>query len=129
MNISGEKKTVAKSIQDVFDFAKTPQNHEILMPEGLEKFESTDEGYFFQIKGMPGVALKLKELVEPTKVVYTSAKDSLDFDLSILMQSITETETEVQLIFEGKFNPFIKMMVEKPLTSFITSLTQNLPKI
>jgi hypothetical protein len=53
----------------------------------------------------------------------------LDFALRGELNSIEANKTEVQLFFEGKFNPFIKMMVEKPLTNFISALTDNIEKI
>jgi len=129
MNITGEKKQVDKSSKEVFDFISIPSNHEKLMPSDLSKFESTDSGYSFQLNGMPNVALKLKETTPNSQIIFTSAKESLDFDLIVNLSEISDKSTEVQLVFEGKFNPFIKMMVEKPLTSFITALSNNLNKM
>jgi hypothetical protein len=77
---------------------------------------------------MPEIALKIDE-VSNKQVVLTSASSSLDFTLKGDMNAISDSQTEVQLLFEGKFNPFIKMMVEKPLQNFINSLTDNIEKM
>ena len=45
------------------------------------------------------------------------------------MNPVNDTQTEVQLLFEGKFNPFLKMMVEKPLQNFINSLTDKIESL
>ena len=45
------------------------------------------------------------------------------------MKSLSENQAEVQLVFNGKFNPFIKMMVEKPLKNFIENLTDKIEKL
>ena len=42
------------------------------------------------------------------------------------MDAVSENKSEVQILFEGQFNPFIKMMVEKPLQSFIDNLTDKI---
>ena len=77
---------------------------------------------------MPEIALTIDEISEE-KVVLKSASSSLDFALNGMMNKISDTQTEVQLLFDGKFNPFIKMMVEKPLQNFINALTDNIEKI
>mgnify|MGYP006971138866 FL=1 len=58
-----------------------------------------------------------------------SASSSLEFELKGLMNAVNENQTEVQLVFDGKFNPFIKMMVEKPLKNFIDSLTDKIEQL
>ena len=45
------------------------------------------------------------------------------------LKPLNETQTEVQMLFEGKFNPFIKMMVEKPLQNFINTLTDKIEQL
>jgi hypothetical protein len=63
------------------------------------------------------------------KVVLKSASSSLDFSLTGNINPINENQTEVQLLFDGNFNPFIKMMVEKPLQSFINALTDKIEQL
>ncbi len=98
------------------------------MPESLQKFEATDKGFRFGLKGMPEIALNIDE-VSDQGVVLKSASSSLDFALNGKMSPLNDHQTEVQLLFDGKFNPFIKMMVEKPLQNFINSLTDQIEKL
>ena len=64
--------------------------------------------------------------VTDTKAVLKSASSSLEFALTAALNPLNENQTEVQMLFEGKFNPFIKMMVEKPLQNFINTLTDKI---
>ncbi len=128
MNLEGRKILVNKSNKELQEMLKNPQDYEKLMPEGLQKFESWEDGFKFGLKGMPEISLKIDE-VSDQQVVLKSASSSLDFALKGTMNPIGENQTEVQLLFEGKFNPFIKMMVEKPLQNFIDSLTDKIEKI
>lgn len=128
MNLEGRKIIVNKSSSELAGMLKNPQDYKDLMPEGLQSFEAREDGFKFGLKGMPEIALKIDN-VSDTEVVLKSASSSLDFALTGSMNPLNEKQTEVQLLFEGKFNPFIKMMVEKPLQNFINSLTDKIEQL
>ncbi|KFF25538.1 hypothetical protein [Chryseobacterium vrystaatense] len=125
MNLEGRKIIVNKSSKDLSELLKSPENYKDFMPDGLQKFETRDNGFKFGLQGMPEIALKIDE-VDEQKAVLKSASSSLDFTLTATLNPISENQTEVQMLFEGKFNPFIKMMVEKPLQNFINTLTDKI---
>lgn len=128
MNLEGRKIVVNKSVNTLVEMLNKPEDYKNLMPDSLQNFEVRDNGFKFGLKGMPEIALKIEEVSEKA-VVLKSASSSLDFELKGLMNALNENQTEVQLFFEGKFNPFIKMMVEKPLQNFINTLSDNLEKM
>ncbi|PZU86163.1 MAG: orotate phosphoribosyltransferase [Chryseobacterium sp.] len=128
MNLEGRKIIVNKSSSELAGMLKNPQDYKDLMPEGLQSFEAREDGFKFGLKGMPEIALKIDN-VSDKEVVLKSASSSLDFALTGIMNALNENQTEVQLLFEGKFNPFIKMMVEKPLQNFINSLTDKIEQL
>lgn len=128
MKLEGRKVTVNKSSAELVEMLKNPADYRNLMPESLQNFEAREDGFKFGLKGMPEIALKI-ENVSDREVVLKSAASNLDFKLTGAMNPISENQTEVQLLFDGKFNPFIKMMVEKPLQNFINSLSDSLEKL
>ena len=128
MNLEGRKIIVNKSAKELVEMLSTPEGYKELMPDSLQSFEVRDQGFKFSLKGMPEIALVIEEITE-NQVTLKSASSSLDFALKGMMNKISDNQTEVQLLFEGKFNPFIKMMVEKPLKNFIDALTDNIEKI
>ena len=128
MNLEGRKIIVNKSSSELAGMLKNPQDYKDLMPEGLQSFEAREDGFKFGLKGMPEIALKIDN-VSDKEVVLKSASSSLDFALIGNMNPLNEKQTEVQLLFDGKFNPFIKMMVEKPLQNFINSLTDKIEQL
>ncbi len=129
MNITGEKTLVNKSAEEIYSLTSQPAEYEKFMPESIEKFEANEDGFVFALKGMPEIGLKIKEKVPNSKVVLTSAKESLSFDLSLFIEKVTDTSCEIQFIFDGKFNMFISAMVEKPLKNFIKSLTEGIASL
>ena len=128
MNLEGRKILVNKSREDLVAMLKTPEDYRHLMPDSLQNFEAREDGFKFGLKGMPEIALKIEKVSE-NQVILKSASSSLEFSLIGNMQDADGNKTEVQLVFEGEFNPFIKMMVEKPLQNFINALTDNLEKL
>lgn len=129
MNISGNRVVVEKSQKETFEFLTDLKNFEQLMPETIQKFEVDGNSFLFGLQGMPEIRLVLKEQIEYSKIVLGAASSKLDFELVANIDEIDEDSSEVQLEFNGKFNMMMAMMVKKPLTSFIETLTDNLETI
>ena len=126
MNIKGNKVVVDKSQKEVFEFLSDLRNFEQLMPESIQKFEVDGDSFVFGLKGMPEIRLVLKEKTEYSNITLGAASSKLDFELVADIFDIDANSSEVQLDFNGKFNAMMAMMVKKPLTSFIETLTDNL---
>jgi|TARA_R100000789_G_C2969971_1_gene140456 carbon monoxide dehydrogenase subunit G len=129
MNIQGNRVVVEKSQQEVFEFLSDLKNFKQLMPESIQKFEVEGDSFIFGLKGMPEIRLVLKEKTPFSNITLGAASSKLDFQLVADIQAIDEDSSEVQLEFNGKFNAMMAMMVKKPLTSFIETLTDNLEEI
>jgi len=123
MNLESPKVTVQKSAQDLFDQLTDVKNFEKLMPDNIAKFEVTGEDAFiFGLKGMPEIKLKMKDKVAPNKIVLGAASDKLPFTLTSNIDSISDSESAVQLFFEGEFNAMMAMMIKGPISKFIETL-------
>ncbi|MFC0777070.1 SRPBCC family protein [Flavobacterium sp. HJSW_4] len=130
MNLESPKVTVQKSAQDLFDQLTDVKNFEKLMPDNIAKFEVTGEDAFiFGLKGMPEIKLKMKEKVAPNKIVLGAASDKLPFTLTSNIDTISDSESAVQLFFEGEFNAMMAMMVKGPIGKFIETLANNMHKL
>ena len=99
------------------------------MPENTQKFEVDGDSFIFGLKGMPEIRLVMKEKTEYSNVTLGAASSKLPFTLSADIAEISEEESEVILNFNGEFNAMMAMMVKKPLTKFIDTLTENIAKI
>ena len=129
MNLESPKVTVEKSQQDVFDFLSDVKNFETLMPENISKFEVLDDDKFlFALKGMPEIILKKKEMIAPNKIVLGAAGGKLDFSLTGNIVELEDNKSEIQLSFNGDFNPMMAMMIKGPIGKFIETLATNMPQ-
>ena len=128
MNLNTPKITVKKTSEDLYHFLTDFKNFEQIMPENTDKFEITDDGFLFALKGMPTIKLKLNEKTPHSKIVLGSASEQFPFTLTANIEN-ENTDAKVNFDFEGKFNPMISMMVKKPLQKFIDALSTNLEKL
>jgi hypothetical protein len=130
MNLESPKVNVEKSADYLFGSLTDVKNFEKLMPESIAKFEVLDENAFiFGLKGMPEIKLKMKDKVAPNKVVLGAASDKLPFTLTANINSLTANTSEVQLLFDGDFNPMMAMMIKGPISKFIETLAENMTKL
>jgi len=129
MILESPKVSVDKSAQMVFDFLTNVKNFKPLMPENTSKFElMDDETFLFALSGMPEIVLKKKSGESPTNIVFGAAGGKLDFSLTAVIESISESKSEVQLTFDGDFNAMMAMMIKGPISKFIETLALNIPK-
>ena len=129
MNLESPKVNVAKSAEYLFNALNDVKNFEKLMPENIAKFEVIDENCFeFGLKGMPEIKLVKKEAISNSKIVLGAASSKLPFTLTANLTEVNDT-TDIQLDFEGEFNPMMAMMIKGPISKFIETLAQNMGKL
>ncbi len=129
MNLETNKFTVPKSEKEIFEFLSKMDNFEQLMPENIQKFEVDGDSFLFGLKGMPEIRLVLKEKTPYSQLVLGAASSKLPFTLTANVNKISDNSSEVQLLFEGDFNPMMTMMIKSPLQKFINTLSENLRKL
>lgn len=130
MQLESPKVKVAQSAEYIFNALSDVKNFEKLMPESIAKFEVTGEDSFiFALKGMPEIKLKKKEATPNSQLVLGAASDKLPFTLTGNITEVDANNTEIQLLFEGSFNPMMAMMVKGPIGKFIEALAGNMNKL
>jgi carbon monoxide dehydrogenase subunit G len=129
MNLESPKVNVAKSAEYLFNALNDVKNFEKLMPENIAKFEVIDENCFeFGLKGMPEIKLLKKGGTPNSQVVLGAASSKLPFTLTANLTEVNDS-TDVQLTFEGEFNPMMAMMIKGPISKFIETLAENMGKL
>lgn len=100
------------------------------MPEDrVENWTSTTDTCSFQIKGLARIGMRIAERNEPSLIhIVSDGKNPFDFTLNIHLDG-QEAQTEGHFVFDGQMNPFMKMMVEKPLTNFFNMLADKLAEL
>lgn len=127
MELNSKKVIVQKNAQDLCVYLSDVKNFKDLMPENISKFEVIrDDAFIFALKGMPEIALEVKEIDAPHKVILGAISDKIPFTLVGNIEAIDETTSHITLQFQGDFNPMMAMMVKGPVSKFIDTLSTNL---
>ena len=130
MNLESPKVTVQNNAAYLFEALCNVTNFEKLMPDSIAKFEVTDaDSFIFGLQGMPEIKLRIKEKTPNSKIVLGAASNKLPFTLTANIESLSDSSSEVQLLFEGEFNAMMAMMIKGPITKFIETLSENMHKL
>jgi len=128
MRIETDVKKVNAAPSSVFEWLSDMNNIGKLMPSQITNWKSDVDACSYTINGMADINMKISTREPNSKIVMSSVgKNPFDFEISIHINS-SDDISAVQLKFNGEINPFLKMMVEKPLTNFIDLLGNNLQK-
>ena len=112
MNLESEKTIVEKSAKDLFALLENVANFERLMPDNISKFQMlSEQSFVFALKGMPEISLEKKSST-PSNIT-----------------EVSNNKSEVQLLFEGNFNPVMAMMVKTPISKFMETLVTKMKEL
>lgn len=130
MNLESQKKTVNKSQKELYEFLTSVENFKQIMPSSIKKFEADENSFLFALDGMPEKRLVLKEKEAHHKIILGAASSKLPaLTLTAKIDEVNEMQSDIQLLFEGDFNPMMAMMLKGPLSKFINVLAENLEKL
>lgn len=129
MKIESKKVTVAADGEVVYDYIIDLNNFKNLLPEDrISEWESTTEYCSFKVQGTATIDLHLKESERPSRILLESGERSpFSFTLEIFLDSTDGSTTAYQLM-TADINPFLKMMVEKPLSNLFDFIADRLVK-
>ena len=130
MNLKSKTVHLDKSAQEVCEFLGDVKNFEQLMPENTAKFELIGEDAFvFALSGMPEIALELKEINAPNRVVLGAKSDKIPFALAADIEELGDSKSATTLDFSGEFNAMMAMMIKGPIKNFLGALSTKLETI
>lgn len=127
MKIDSTKVIVNASQEIVMNFLSDARNIEYLLPtDKISDFKATAEECSFKVQGGVIISLIQDGKKDHSELYLKSGKGTpFPFRLTIFLNDI-EKLTEGYIHFDGEVNMFLKMMVEKPLTSLFNYMSNKL---
>lgn len=128
--IESKSVTLNKGAEAIFNYIINLNNFEHLLPmDKLTNWESNENSCSFKIQNSAHIGLELAstnpfDLV----VIKSSPKTPFPFTLNIKL-SEKDGQTTVSQLCEADINPFLKMMVEKPLRNLFDFIADRIEKI
>ena len=125
--IESKKVSVDASQQDVFDFLIDLNNLKELLPQDkISDWQSNSNECSFKVMGAYTIGLEKQSENEPGQIVLKATdKSPFPFTLDIGITN-NGTTTTAGLISEVDVNPFMKMMVQKPLQNLFDYIAEQL---
>ena len=127
MEIISNKEIVNKSKEELFNFLSDMNNYQQLMPEQVTEWTSEVDQCRYVLNGMAQIGMKISEKI-PFDKINISSHGKVPFVFTLIVE-ISESSTgnsEVQVIFNGDVNMFMKPMLEKPLTNFFNFIVKKI---
>lgn len=130
MKIITERAVIAKTQKEVFDFLSDFVNYKKIMPSGISKWNATSEYCTFVKDKIVSIGMKFEQKICPCEIrIVDYAKNAFPYSLTIHIMELEENSCTTHMIFEGEPNAFLRLMVERQLTTFFNDLNQQLKGI
>lgn len=126
--IESKKVQVAASAAEVFAYLNDLNHFEdLLPPERIDNWRSDEDSCRFKIKNVSEIGFRKKSADAPQYLQLESDESApFPFTLNIHIKSVDENNCEAHQVIEADINPFLKMMVEKPLTNLFDYIADRL---
>ena len=122
MKLAAEPAKVYAYLSDLRNFK------ELLPQDKISDWRGEEDNCSFKVQGGYKIGLQWDSGVEYSKIVLSSTSVSpFPFKLNILLEA-DDTGTNAQQICDADINPFLKMMVEKPLKNLFDYIADCLVK-
>lgn len=127
--IESKKVIVNSSQQEVFGFLSDMNNYELLLPKkSISDFKSDKKTCSFKIQKTYKLVLEHVGGTEFNAINIKSG-DGSPFKFTLDVDLAEGISTEAQLICNADINPFLKMMVQKPLNNLFDYMADRIAKV
>ena len=128
--IESKKVEIAKPAQELYDFLRDMNNFQQLLPEGrISEWKSDGTSCSFKVQGAATIGLQLDGGTPPELLKLKATERSpFPFTLDVHMKE-SNGKTTIWQEFNADLNPFIKMMVEKPLQNLFDHIADRMKAI
>lgn len=128
--IESKQVLVSKPAAEVYTFLQDMNNFQQLLPQDrISEWKADKDQCSFKVQGAATIGLKLDGGTAPT-LVKMKATDRSPFPFTLDVHLVPENSgTRAHQVFNADLNPFIKVMVEKPLQNLFDHIADRLAKV
>ncbi|MCT4579844.1 MAG: hypothetical protein N4A35_00380 [Flavobacteriales bacterium] len=127
--IESKKVVVNSSQQEVFEFLSDMNNYELLLPKkNISDWKSDEKTCSFKIQKTYKLVLEHVGGTTYNQVNIKSGEGS-PFKFTLDVNLAEGAATEAQLICNADINPFLKMMVQKPLNNLFDYMADRIATV
>jgi carbon monoxide dehydrogenase subunit G len=121
--------SINKPLHEVYNFLADFNNHQKLMPDNIEEWDSTTDEASFSIKNMAKLSLKIESrVVDQEIIIVPAAKPPFDLELKWSL-SFDNDHTDVLFTINTDLSMMMKMLASGPLQKLADHETRSLTEI
>lgn len=115
------------SAEVIYAFLSNLNNFQVLMPDQIENWQSTEDTCSFRIKNMADLSLRLSDKVPYSLVTLSpEGKTPFSFSLCCMLEKVSENTTNATIIFKADLNAMMEMLAKSPLQNLVNILASKL---
>ena len=128
--IESKEVEIAKPAQELYSFLQDMNNFQQLLPQDrISEWKSDGTSCSFKVQGAATIGLQLDGGTAPGHLKLKATERSpFPFTLDVYMNEANGV-TKARQEFNADLNPFIKMMVEKPLKNLFDHIADKMKAI
>ena len=115
-------KPAATVYGDVSDFTKLG----MIMPSQIGNWTATTDTCSFNIQGMASLHMEMEER-KPSEYVRmrSGSPTPVTFSIEVFLEASDANSCHARFVIKADLNPMLSMMLEKPLTAFVTKMAER----
>jgi hypothetical protein len=131
MKINSATVWVSASDATIYSFFSDLRNLIQLLPQDrISEWQATESSCSFKIQSAATIELIFREGTPNSLLILDAGpKSPFPFELRVHITADGNQSCSGHLAFDGNVNPFIRMMVEKPLTNLFNHMAEKLKEI
>lgn len=118
-----EKREIKATDEQVFNYLSDFNNYKELMPEAVSSWESDKDSCTLSVSMISNLKMQIIER-KPNSYIKITGSGPFEFILHVNIEKV-ESTCKAGMTFEADINPFMKMMIEKPMGQFFGYLTKQ----
>lgn len=126
MKIQSTTVIVDASKSEIISFLSNAENLWLILPqEKISDFKANENSCSFKVQG--GIIISLVENGHDSNKLFLKSgeKTPFPFTLTVYLDEKND-KTQGYLLFDGEVKPFLKLLVEKPLTALFNYMSEKL---
>ena len=124
-----DKIVVRKNDEDLFNTLSEFENLKNFLPPNIEKFEVYDETCILKVANLPEIKLNIHEKISNKFVCYSASESPVPFLMKSFIEKIDNNSSYLTFEIDIELNLMTKMMLEKPIKSFINQISNAASKL
>ena len=124
-----DKIIVKKSGEDLFNILTEFENLKYFLHANIEKFEVKGETCVIKVANLPEIKLNIHEKISNKFVSYSASESPVPFLMKSFIEKIDNNSCHLIFEIDIELNPMTKMILEKPIKSFINQISNAASKL